>query len=72
MIETRAWMKLRGIGVVDICRMCGEQKESLQHLLSGCKKLAATEYIRRHDNALKIMAVEWGKKEGLLPEKTRW
>ena len=71
MTETRAWKKLRGIGEVDICRLCGEQKETLQHLLSGCKKFTAIEYVRRHDNALKIMAVEWGKKEGLLPEKTR-
>ena len=43
----------------------------MQDLSSGCKNLAATEFVRRHDNALKIMAVEWGKK-GLLPEKTRW
>ena len=34
--------------------------------------MAATEYVRRHDNALKILAVEWGKKEGLLVEKTVW
>lgn len=26
----------------------------------------------RHDNALKIMAAELGKKKGFLPEKTRW
>ena len=52
--------------------MCGEQKETLQHLLSGCKKLAATEFFRRNDNALKIMAVERRKRVGLLPEKTRW
>ena len=72
MIENRAWKKLRGIGQVDICRLCGEQKGTLQHLLSGCKKLTVTDYIKRRDNALKIMAVEWGEKEGLLPEKTRW
>ena len=44
----------------------------MQHLLSGCRKLAATEYVRRHDNALNIMVVKRAKKEGLLPEKTRW
>ena len=72
MIETRASKKLRGIGEVDIYRLSGAQKETLQHLLSGCKKLAATELVRRHDNVLKIMAVEWGNKERLLPEKTKW
>ena len=56
---------------INICRLCGEQKETLQHLLSGCKKLALSEYVRRRDNALKIMAVKWEKKEGLLSEKTR-
>ena len=45
MIETRAWKTLRGVGEVDICRLCGKQKETLQHLLSSSKKLAATEYV---------------------------
>ena len=72
MVETRAWKKLRGMGETDVCRLCGEAKETVQHLLSGCKKLAATEYLRRHDNALKILAVEWGKREGLVAEKTAW
>ena len=27
-IETRAWKKLKSIGVVDILRLCGEQKET--------------------------------------------
>ena len=72
MIATRARKKLRGLGEVHICRLCGEQKETLQHLLSGSKKLVATEYVRRHNNALKIMAAEREKKEGFLPQKTRW
>ena len=29
------------------------------HLLSGCKKLAGTEYIKRHNNTLKVLAVKW-------------
>lgn len=49
MMETRARKKLRGLGKADICRVSGEQKETLQHLLSGSKKLVVTEYVRRHD-----------------------
>ena len=60
MVETRAWKKLRGTGETDVCRLCGEANETVQHLLSRCKKLAATEYLRWHDNALKILAVERG------------
>ena len=72
MVETRVWKKIRGIGEVESCRLCGEQRETVHHLLSGCKIIAGTEYVRRHDNALKILAVEWGKKEGLISEKVLW
>ena len=58
MIEIRAWKKLRRVAEVDVFRLWGEQKETLQHLLSGCKKLSATEYVRRNDSALKIVSVE--------------
>ena len=40
MIETRAWKKIRGLVNDDKCRLCGEYRETVQHLLSGCKKLA--------------------------------
>ena len=72
MIETRAWKKIRGLIAEDMCRLCGEQRETVQHLLSGCKKLAGTEYLRRHDNTLKVLAVKWASENGLLPENFKW
>ena len=72
MVETKVWKKLRGGIENDSCRLCGDVRETVQHLLAGCKKIVATEYVRRHDNALKILAVEWGKKEELLPKDTVW
>ena len=59
MIETRAWKKLRGLIDDEMCRVCGKTKETVQHLLAGCKKLAGTEYARRHNNVLKVLAVWW-------------
>lgn len=56
MVEMRAW-----ISDSDSCRLCGEKKETVQQILAGCKKLAVIEYVRRHDNALKILAIEWGE-----------
>ena len=32
------------------CRMCGKRGESVQHIISECKKLAQKEYKRSHDN----------------------
>ena len=52
MVETRAWKKNRGLIVEDQCRLCGKFSESLDHLLSGCEKLAGSEYLKRHNNAL--------------------
>ena len=48
MIETKAWKKLRGLADEDKCRLCGAFRETVQHLLAGCKKLAGSEYVRRH------------------------
>ena len=72
MVETRSWKKLRGLISEDCCRLCGEYRETVQHLLAGCQKLAGSEYVRRHDKALKVLAVQWCIKNGLLPEGTKW
>ena len=37
--------------------MCKKVVESIDHIVSGCIKLAQKEYIRRHDNLGKI--VQW-------------
>ena len=31
--------------------MCGERRETLEHIICECKKLAQREYKRRHDTA---------------------
>jgi hypothetical protein len=73
MVETAGWKMIRGLPVAtDKCRLCNEHKETVYHWLSGCKKLAGTEYARRHDKALKILCVEWCKLEGLLPGEAVW
>ena len=39
------------------CRLRGKVDESIDHIVSGCNKLAQKEYKRRHDNLGKI--VHW-------------
>lgn len=73
MVETKGWKVLRGIEVEnDKCRLCGESKETVMHILSGCRVLAGTEYLRRHNNALMVLCVAWAKQEELLPKSTKW
>ena len=40
-----------------LCRMCRKVDENIDHIVSGCSKLAQKEYKRRHDNLGKI--VHW-------------
>ena len=73
MIETRVWKVSRGLPCVNVkCRVCGEQKETVDHLLAGCKMLAPSEYIRRHNRALMIFAVQWAKEYKLIDVQTKW
>ena len=58
MTEKQAWKKIRGLIAEDMCRLCGEQRETVQHLLSGCKKLAGTKYVNIHDNTLEVLAAK--------------
>ena len=38
-----------------LCRLCKKADESLDHIVSGCSKLAEEEYKRRHDK-LKVVS----------------
>ena len=68
MIETRGWKASRGLNVTnENCRLCVAYMETVMHILSGCKVLAGSDYLKRHNNALMVLKVEWAKQEGLLP-----
>ena len=40
-----------------LCRLCAESTETVQHILSGCKKLAQNEYRKRDDKV--ALRVHW-------------
>ena len=54
-----------------LCRMCGKCGESVQHIVSGCEKLAQKEYKRRHDNVAKMIHWDLCKKHG-LEHQEKW
>ena len=73
MVETRKWKAIRGLEVKDEnCRLCREYSETVEHILAGCRVIAGTEYLRRHDNALKVLAVAWCKQQGILDDSVLW
>ena len=72
MVETRAWKEIRGLIENGQCRVCKEQRETVQHLLAGCKMLASSKYLARHNRALMVMAVAWAKEQNLLDQNVKW
>ena len=50
MVETKSWKASSGLAKCSKCRLCGQQKETIEHLLAGCKVLANSEYLNRHNN----------------------
>ena len=73
MIETKVWKVARGLTCDNVkCRVCGEQEETVEHLLAGCKMLAESEYTRRHNRALMILAVQWAIEHQLIDNQTKW
>ena len=41
-------------------------------MLAGCKKIANSEYLTRHNRALIMMAVAWAKEYHLVKKEVKW
>ena len=45
-----------------LCRLCKKADESIDHVVSGCSKLAQKGYKRRHDNLAEIVPWKLARK----------
>ena len=72
MVETRSWKVSRGLAQDKQCRVCHERDETVEHIVAGCKVLANSEYLTRHNRALMIMAVNWAKEYELIGNDVIW
>jgi hypothetical protein len=39
----------------EVCRRCGKEPETIQHITAACEQLAPTEYIKRDDGVAKVI-----------------
>ena len=56
----------------EICRLYESFRETVHHLLAGCKVLTDKEYFHNHNKALMVIVIEWVKKYQSVNEKAIW
>jgi hypothetical protein len=61
---------LKQPNIDDLCRRCGKEPETIQHFTAGCKQLAPTEYIKRHDNVAEVTHQELAEAAELIVSKS--
>ena len=54
------------------CRMCGKTSESVGHVLAGCSAIVQTQYLARHNKALKILFFEMLRSLNLNSTTAPW
>lgn len=54
----------------DKCRRCFQVPETIQHIISGCKMLANTEYLSRHNQVAKIIHQKLAYQHKLIDTKS--
>ena len=72
-IPTRTFLQMQGKHQeTKTCKLCEEHPEGSLHWMSACPYLAGSEYLRRHNQALKVFYVAVAKKIGPINQKIAW
>ena len=73
MVPTRKFLQMPGKHQeTTTCRLCEAHPEGTMHWMSAYPYLAGSEYLTRHNQALKVLYVALAKKVGLLDPKLAW
>jgi len=54
----------------ELCRRCGKELETIQHINAACEQLAPTEYVKRHDGLAKIIHQKLAEAAVLIDDKS--
>jgi len=58
------------INIDELCRRCGKESETIQHIIAAREQLAPTEYLRRHDRLAKIIHQKLAEVAEFIEEKS--
>jgi len=54
----------------ELCRRCGKESETTQHITAACEQLAPTEYLKKHDGLAKVIHQELAEAAELIEDKS--
>jgi len=54
----------------ELCRRCGKESETIQHITAACVQLAPTEYVERQDGVAKIIHQKLAETAELIDDKS--
>jgi len=54
----------------ELCRRCGKESETIQHITAASEQLAPTKYVKRHDGLAKIIPQELAEAAELIDDKS--
>jgi ribosomal protein L37E len=71
-ILTRNYKKyiLKQPNTNELCRRCGKESESIQHITAACEQLAPTEYVKRYDGVAKVIHQKLAEAAELTEDKS--
>jgi len=61
---------LKQTNIDELCRRCGKESETIQHITAACEPLAPTECLKRHDGLAKIIHQKLAEAAELIKGKS--
>jgi len=56
----------------ELCRRCGKESETIQHITAASEQLAPTEYVKRHDGLAKVIHQKLAEVAELIEDKSSY
>jgi ribosomal protein L37E len=53
----------------ELCRRCGKESETIQHITAACEQLAPTEYVKTHNGVATVIHKKLAEAAELIEDK---
>jgi len=54
----------------EVCRRCGKESETIQHITAACEQIAPTDYVKRRDGLAKVIHQKLAEAAELIDDKS--